>query len=156
MIVPTLRYEDAKQAIDWLCQAFGFEKRAVYPGEGDKIAHAELTYGNGMVMLGSGTDSDHGRFISTPSQAGTTTQSAYVAVEDIDAHHARASMGRASPCRSGPKTTAASIPASTPKATYGASATTTLRMRRRQAEPRRLAASSAIEQRISNIMVTPA
>ena len=28
-IIPCLRYRDAPAAIDWLCQAFGFEKHAV-------------------------------------------------------------------------------------------------------------------------------
>ena len=52
MIIPTLRYTDAPAAIDFLERAFGFERKAVY-GDGDVIHHAELTYGRGMVMLGS-------------------------------------------------------------------------------------------------------
>ncbi|MDX1649873.1 MAG: glyoxalase, partial [Myxococcota bacterium] len=59
-IVPSLRYRDAPKAIDWLCQAFGFEKHLVVPGEDEgRIAHAQLTFGNGMIMLGSaGTHGD--------------------------------------------------------------------------------------------------
>ncbi len=52
-IIPTLRYGDAAAAIDWLCRAFGFEKHLVVPGDNDTIAHAQLTLGNGMIMLGS-------------------------------------------------------------------------------------------------------
>jgi uncharacterized glyoxalase superfamily protein PhnB len=48
-----LRYRDAQAAIEWLCRAFGFEKHLVVPGEGGTIAHAELSFGNGMIMLGS-------------------------------------------------------------------------------------------------------
>src|SRR3546814_14831595 len=51
-IIPCLRYRDALAAIDWLCRAFGFEKHAVY-ADGDTVHHAQLTFGNGMVMLGS-------------------------------------------------------------------------------------------------------
>src|SRR5580698_8305139 len=53
-IVPSLRYRNALAAIDWLIAAFGFEKQAVYLGP-DKttVMHAQLTFGNGMVMLGS-------------------------------------------------------------------------------------------------------
>jgi uncharacterized glyoxalase superfamily protein PhnB len=52
-VIPALQYQDAPAAIDFLSKAFGFEKKAVYEGEGGTIAHAELTLGNGMVMLGS-------------------------------------------------------------------------------------------------------
>ena len=52
-VIPALQYRDAPAAIDFLCMAFGFEKKAVYEGEGGSIAHAQLTLGNGMVMLGS-------------------------------------------------------------------------------------------------------
>ena len=52
-VIPALQYQDAPAAIDFLCKAFGFEKKAVYEGEGGSIAHAQLTLGNGMVMLGS-------------------------------------------------------------------------------------------------------
>jgi uncharacterized glyoxalase superfamily protein PhnB len=52
-VIPALQYEDARAAIDFLCKAFGFDRKAVYEGEGGTIAHAELTLGNGMVMLGS-------------------------------------------------------------------------------------------------------
>jgi hypothetical protein len=42
-VIPALQYQDAPAAIDFLCRAFGFEKRAVYEGEGGSIAHAQLT-----------------------------------------------------------------------------------------------------------------
>ena len=38
--------------IDWLRDAFGFEKHAVY-ADGDTVHHAQLVFGNGMVMIGS-------------------------------------------------------------------------------------------------------
>jgi len=33
-VIPALQYQDAPAAIDFLCKAFGFEKKAVYQGEG--------------------------------------------------------------------------------------------------------------------------
>jgi len=51
-IIPALRYRNAGAAIDWLCKAFGFEKKMVVPAEGGRVAHAELVLGNGMIMLG--------------------------------------------------------------------------------------------------------
>ena len=90
-IVPTLRYRDAATAIDWLCRAFGFEKHLVVPGESGAIAHAQLTFGNGMIMLGSARDDEFGRLQKTPAEVGGVgTQSPYIIVADADTHHARA------------------------------------------------------------------
>ena len=89
-VMPTMRYRDAARALDWLCRAFGFEKRLVVPGPDGTIAHAELTFGNGMVMLGSMRDDDFGQLVKTPADLGATTQSAYVVVADVDAHYERA------------------------------------------------------------------
>jgi len=90
-IIPTLRYRDATAAIEWLCRAFGFTKHLVVPGDAGTIAHAQLTYGNGMIMLGSARDDEFGKLQRTPAQAGGIgTQSPYVIVPDADAHLARA------------------------------------------------------------------
>jgi uncharacterized glyoxalase superfamily protein PhnB len=90
-IIPTVRYRDAPAAIEWLCRAFGFEKHLVVPGDGNTIAHAQLTYRNGMIMLGSARDDEFGRLQKTTAEVGGTgTQSPYVIVPDADAHHARA------------------------------------------------------------------
>ena len=90
-VIPTLRYRDAPAAIDWLCDAFGFERHLVVPGEGDTIAHAQLTCGNGMIMLGSAGDDDFGRLQKTPADVGGVgTQSPYIIVPDADAHYERA------------------------------------------------------------------
>ena len=90
-IIPCLRYRDAPAAIDWLCRAFGFERHAVY-ADGDTVHHAQLVFGNGMVMLGSAdTASEWGRRIAQPGDiGGLETQSPCVVVADVDAHYARA------------------------------------------------------------------
>src|SRR5215472_1327566 len=69
-VIPCMRYRDASKAIDWLCQAFGFEKHLVVPEEGNRIAHAQLTYGNGMIMLGSVHDNEFGRMMRQPNEIG--------------------------------------------------------------------------------------
>lgn len=90
-VIPTLRYRDAAAAIDWLCRAFGFERHLVVPGENGSIAHAQLTFGRGMIMLGSARDDAFGRLQQPPADpASAVTQSAYIIVADADAHHARA------------------------------------------------------------------
>ena len=85
-VIPALQYADAPAAIDFLCRAFGFEKKAVYAGEGGTIAHAELTLGNGMVMLGSAKENEYSKLLVRPRVAGGVTMSVYCIVEDADAH----------------------------------------------------------------------
>jgi len=90
-IIPTLRYRDASAAIDWLCDAFGFERQLVVPGERDTVAHAQLRLGNGMIMLGTASDDEFGKLQKTPAEVGgVRTQSPYVIVPDADAHYERA------------------------------------------------------------------
>jgi uncharacterized glyoxalase superfamily protein PhnB len=89
-IIPSMRYRDAGAAIDWLCRAFGFERHLVVPGENGTIAHAELVYRGGMIMLGSVRDDAFGRLEQPATKGQPVTQSAYVVVEDADTHYARA------------------------------------------------------------------
>jgi uncharacterized glyoxalase superfamily protein PhnB len=85
-VIPSLRYKDAPAAIEWLCRAFGFEKNAVYPNPDGTIAHAQLTLGKGMIMLGSVNDNEYGRIMKQPSEiAGANTHSIYLVVKDADA-----------------------------------------------------------------------
>lgn len=94
-LVPCLRYRDAPAAIDWLCEHFGFELHLVVPDTQGGIAHAQLRHGSSMLMLGSVADSDYGRQMRQPDQAGGCTQSLYLVVDDADALYARAVAGGA-------------------------------------------------------------
>ncbi len=90
-VIPCLRYRDAPGAIEWLCRAFGFEKQLVVPNEDGTIAHAQLSFGNGMIMLGSVIDSEFGRLMRQPDEiGGGETQTAYVIVSDADAVYVQA------------------------------------------------------------------
>jgi uncharacterized glyoxalase superfamily protein PhnB len=86
-IFPTLRYDDALGAIEFLMNAFGFERHALYAGEDDIVHHAELRYGNGIVMLGSASAD----FPATRGGGGGV----YVVVDDPDAHARQARAGGA-------------------------------------------------------------
>ena len=90
-VIPSLRYRNAPAMIDWLCKAFGFEKHAVY-AEGDVVHHAQLAFGNGMIMLGSvDTESAWGRRIVQPADiGGRESQACYLVVADCAAHYAQA------------------------------------------------------------------
>ena len=91
-IIPTLRYRDAPAAIDWLCRVLGFKAHFVVPGEEDHlVAHAQLTLGSGMIMLGSAREDEYHSFVQPAAIPNALlTQAAYLVVADIDAHYARA------------------------------------------------------------------
>jgi uncharacterized glyoxalase superfamily protein PhnB len=83
-IYPVLKYDDAHAAIDFLERAFGFERGQVHEGDGGKIVHAELSFGDDVVGLSS-------TGVGNPvfeQGAGKTT--VYVAVDEVDSLHDRA------------------------------------------------------------------
>ena len=89
-IFPGIKYQDAPGIIDWLVLTFGFEKQFIVPGPNGTIAHAQLKYGPGVIMVGSARDRDELFGSKTPREAGGVTQSVYIYVADIDSHFARA------------------------------------------------------------------
>ena len=90
-ISSSLYYDDAAKAIDWLCDAFGFKVRIKVEGEGGRIEHSELEFGEGVVMVAGADKADKYPFIKSPSQiGGGNTQNMFVYVDDVDAHCARA------------------------------------------------------------------
>jgi uncharacterized glyoxalase superfamily protein PhnB len=92
-IIPTLRYQDAPAAIDWLVKAFGLEKQLVIPNPDGTIAHAQLKFGPDFIMVGSSKEDILG--MKSPRELGGVTQSIYIYLPSIDAHHARATAAGA-------------------------------------------------------------
>ena len=90
-VIPTMQFNDAAAAITWLCKAFGFETHLVVSNEDGTIVHAQLVFGNGMVMLSSVRKSEFDNFQKPPSAlGGVVSQSPYIIVDDADKHYARA------------------------------------------------------------------
>jgi uncharacterized glyoxalase superfamily protein PhnB len=93
-IAAAVFYDDAAKAIDWLCSAFGFEVRLKVEGEGGRIEHSELTFGEGVIMVGStGGRSDRPRALPCKSPralGGANTQSLSIWVDSVDEHCQRA------------------------------------------------------------------
>ncbi|MFD4791034.1 VOC family protein [Streptomyces sp. NPDC058459] len=86
---PTLLYADARAAIAQLTGALGFTELAVYESEDGTVLHAELTQGNGAVMLGS--EGRGGAFAEAMRGAGPAGTYVVLAdAADVDAHHRRA------------------------------------------------------------------
>ena len=84
-IIPCLRYQNALAMIDWLCTTFGFARHLVVEDGSGGIAHAQLTFGHGMIMLGTARQDTFGQAQATPRALGGTTQSPYIVVSDVDA-----------------------------------------------------------------------
>jgi uncharacterized glyoxalase superfamily protein PhnB len=91
-VIPGMRYRDCLAAIEWLCTALGFDKRAFYMGEGKSVMHAELTFGNGMIMLGSASVcTEFSKYSAMPDElAGRETRSVSLMVSNCDAAYAQA------------------------------------------------------------------
>jgi uncharacterized glyoxalase superfamily protein PhnB len=89
-VIPTLRYQDSRRAIEFLVEAFGFEIQAVFEDEDGSILHAQLSHGDGMIMLGDNRESEWGRLVTSVAAAGKPTSGAYVVVDDAFAHAERA------------------------------------------------------------------
>jgi uncharacterized glyoxalase superfamily protein PhnB len=85
-------YDDASAAIDWLCRAFGFEVRLKVEGEGGRIEHSELTFGEAVVMVSpiKPEKSYNESFVSPRQVSGKNTQTLCIFVDDADQHCARA------------------------------------------------------------------
>jgi uncharacterized glyoxalase superfamily protein PhnB len=87
-------YDDASGAIDWLCRAFGFDVRLKVEGDGGRIVHSELVYGDAVVMVAqSGKREDRPAFppgASPRSIGGANTQSAMLYVDNAVEHCAQA------------------------------------------------------------------
>lgn len=87
VIYPAIHYRDAESAMEWLTRAFGFVKRASYPGPNGTIAHAEMSFGPGVIMLASAKP-EKGWVSAKDLPA--VNQTIYIVVDDPDAHYARA------------------------------------------------------------------
>jgi uncharacterized glyoxalase superfamily protein PhnB len=86
-IFPILRYTDARSAIRWLCETFGFVELFSVPESGQVVRHAQLRLGTNVVMLGSVRLDEH---MESPRTLGAATQALCVYVDDLDAHFERA------------------------------------------------------------------
>lgn len=89
-ISSSLAYQNAAQAIDWLCQAFGFEVRIKVMGDDGTVVHSELSFGDGVIMV-AGERSGPGMLARSPkSLGGACTQGLFIYVDDIQSHYDRA------------------------------------------------------------------
>lgn len=87
-MVPAITYRDPLAALDWLEQAFGFERSMVITTPDGSLAHAEMRFGAGLLYVGS----EWADFVASPAALdGRNSQVVHVLLPgDIDSHCARA------------------------------------------------------------------
>lgn len=87
-ITPYVWYNDVKAALTYLETTFGFAKRGEIIEVGPAM-HAEMTYQDGVIMMGSanteGCDNS-----KSPQDINAVTMGLFVYVDDVDAHCAHA------------------------------------------------------------------
>jgi len=87
-LTSALCYRDPKAALNFLGAAFGFELAMLIEDAEGKVAHAEMSFGDSVVMIGGEWSAQHK---SPASIDGFNTQSVHIHLEgDIDAHCQRA------------------------------------------------------------------
>jgi uncharacterized glyoxalase superfamily protein PhnB len=87
-ISPALHYRDAHAAIAFLERAFGFRTRLLVPDDHGGVAHAELTFRDSVIMVGSAKP-ERG-WVSPLDLDGRVNQTLSVIVDDVGAHYERA------------------------------------------------------------------
>lgn len=93
-ITPTIHYKDAKNMIDWLCRALGFEVQMIVEGEDGSVAHSELRLSESLLMVGQADGETIKRWgvrrASPLDVQGSNTQSLQIYVDDIERHYENA------------------------------------------------------------------
>lgn len=82
----TMRCKDAEAMIAWLKDVLGFTERVIYRRE-NIIAHAELSFGSSILMLGADRQDGYGKNVG--GLDGRRTDAVYLAVDDPDALYAK-------------------------------------------------------------------
>lgn len=87
-VTPSVFYRDAMAAFEWLQTAFGLEPAMLLTNPDGTLAHSELVYGDGWIMVGTEWSDEHK---SPSSIGGRNTQTVHIDLnEDLDAHCERA------------------------------------------------------------------
>lgn len=93
-VTPSLIYDDASTAIDWLTRAFGFVEVFRVPGPSGEVLYAELSFGKDFLMLETTPNNDLG--LVSPRTLEGRSHGVCVQVDDVEGHlrTAKAAGGR--------------------------------------------------------------
>jgi uncharacterized glyoxalase superfamily protein PhnB len=86
-VLPYLYYPDASEALAFLAEAFGFSEIEAVRDEEGKVWTAQISTGDGVVLIGPEMAEFGSRSISDPTWATSRT---FVYVDDVDQHYLQA------------------------------------------------------------------
>jgi len=86
-VLPYLYYPDASRALAFLVDAFGFTEIEALRDSDGKVWTAQLSTGDGVVLMGPEMAEYGTRSVADPAWATSRT---FVYVDDVDAHYERA------------------------------------------------------------------
>lgn len=86
-VLPYLYYRDTRAALEFLVKAFGFTEITAVRDDDGNVWHADLSTGDGIVMIGPGMADFGTSPVSDPTSASART---FVYVDDCDEHCGRA------------------------------------------------------------------
>ncbi len=86
-VMPYLYYADAAAALIFLVEAFGFTEIEALRDEQGTVWHAQLSTGDGVVLIGPSVDAFGTRSLAPGEVA---TKRIFVYVDDVDGHFERA------------------------------------------------------------------
>ena len=83
-VIPHVLYRDANTGIEWLKTVLGFTEHVVFRNAEGTVEHAELLFGNGMLMVGTyGLNKENAAWHCMPSDAGgKVTGGSYLLLKD--------------------------------------------------------------------------
>ena len=88
VFTPSLAYDDAPAAIEFLCRAFGFEEKFRLAMPDGSIGHAELGIGGAIVYVATTWEAGG---MASPQNLPAVHGQVHCEVPDVDAHYERAS-----------------------------------------------------------------
>src|SRR5262245_42240234 len=89
-VVPTITYRNTTAMVEWLCDTFGFRRQLIVKGEMGEVKHAELAFGESMIIVDAVEHSPFEKLVVHPDQiGGVETQTCYLIVHDVEAHYAK-------------------------------------------------------------------
>jgi uncharacterized glyoxalase superfamily protein PhnB len=97
-VIPFLTYQDGIAALDWLTEVFGFTETARFISPDGRLAHGEMSAGDGLIMLASPSPDyegprrhrDHCETAASWSVQPWIIDGVLVYIDDVDGHHTRA------------------------------------------------------------------
>jgi uncharacterized glyoxalase superfamily protein PhnB len=96
VVFPNLKYLRPRAAVEFLTEAFGFDRHFVVEGDDGEVEHAQVRVGGNLIFLSRDRDDDRYGLHSPQALKGSTQNLCiYVPDAQLDDHQARAAAAGA-------------------------------------------------------------